>query len=242
MNDATVTKGNWPTRLLYTGLVLLVGGLIVGQLGINPFASMLSIAIAFLVLIAAAVIVLIALLRGRSATVSNQGWLALLLGLGAVGITGNQFGGGGGGAPIHDISTDTTNPPEFIVVATLRSEGDNPAEYLDDGTAEQQAEAYPDIDTLTLNVDSTAAFGAALTVAESMGWEIVAAEPSEGRIEATASTPFVGFKDDVVIRVQPDAAGSIVDVRSKSRIGKGDMGVNATRVREYSAKLLAETS
>jgi uncharacterized protein (DUF1499 family) len=66
-----------------------------------------------------------------------------------------------------------------------------------------------------------------------MGWDIVAEVPAEGRIEATATTSFVGFKDDVVIRIQATDTGSRIDVRSKSRVGKGDMGVNAARVRAY---------
>ena len=70
-----------------------------------------------------------------------------------------------------------------------------------------------------------------------MGWEIVASDPDKGHIEAVANTPFVGFKDDVVIRVAAGADGTLVDVRSKSRIGKGDMGVNAERVRNYATKL-----
>ena len=69
--------------------------------------------------------------------------------------------------------------------------------------------------------------------AEEMGWEIVASVPEEGRIEATAKTPFVGFKDDVVIRVRGGDNGTEVDVRSKSRFGQGDVGVNAARIRAY---------
>ena len=83
------------------------------------------------------------------------------------------------------------------------------------------------------------AFEAALDAARAMGWEIVANVPTEGRIEATATTPFVGFKDDVVIRVQPTPTGSRIDVRSKSRVGRGDMGVNAQRIRDYRARLTA---
>jgi uncharacterized protein (DUF1499 family) len=200
---------------------------------------MLAITLGCLLFIIAAVIVITTLFRQGRSNVTSNGWIALTLGVLALVNAGSQFSGGG--PPIHDISTDTINPPVFIAVAELRSESDNPAEYLDDGTAKLQADAYPDITTITLNMDQSAAFTAALSTAQSMGWEIVAAEESEGRIEATASTPYVGFKDDVVIRVQASENNSLVDVRSKSRVGKGDVGVNAARIRKYSAKLRAES-
>jgi uncharacterized protein (DUF1499 family) len=74
-------------------------------------------------------------------------------------------------------------------------------------------------------------------VAKDMGWEILAVVPSEGRVEATDTTWYFGFKDDVVVRVQPDSTGSRVDVRSESRVGGGDTGTNARRVRAYLARL-----
>ncbi|HJR53568.1 MAG TPA: DUF1499 domain-containing protein, partial [Gemmatimonadota bacterium] len=54
-----------------------------------------------------------------------------------------------------------------------------------------------------------------------------------GRIEATATTPWFGFKDDVVVRIRPEAGGSRVDVRSVSRVGRSDVGTNARRIEEY---------
>ncbi len=238
MNTSSPKKGKWTTIFVYAVIILLVGGLIVGQLGINPFASMLALTFAHLFAVIAALIVAISALRARSsAGIGALGWAALVLGALAFISGGSRFGGGGGGAPIHDISTDTANPPAFVDIVALRADAPNPADYLDDGTAETQAEAYPDIQTLVIDAAPDQVFANALSAAEAMDWEIVASMPSEGRIEATASTSFVGFKDDVVIRVQADSDGTRVDVRSKSRIGKGDMGVNAARIREYSAKL-----
>ena len=77
------------------------------------------------------------------------------------------------------------------------------------------------------------AFDRALEAAKRQGWEIVAAVPGEGRIEATDTTRWFGFKDDVVVRVRPDGAGSRVDVRSVSRVGRGDVGTNARRIRGF---------
>ncbi|WP_404326387.1 DUF1499 domain-containing protein [Aerophototrophica crusticola] len=73
--------------------------------------------------------------------------------------------------------------------------------------------------------------------ARDMGWDIVAVEPAEGRVEATATTAWFGFKDDVVVRVRPEGDGSRIDVRSKSRVGRSDLGANAARIRDYLARL-----
>ena len=79
----------------------------------------------------------------------------------------------------------------------------------------------------------------ALDAAERMGWTMVASSPAEGRIEATDKTLWYGFKDDIVIRVTPSAGGSKVDVRSVSRVGRSDIGINAQRIRRYLEKLKA---
>jgi uncharacterized protein (DUF1499 family) len=134
---------------------------------------------------------------------------------------------------IHDITTDTANPPAFVAVLPLRVDAPNPPQYLGEEVAAQQREAYPDIETLTLAVPPDQAFARALEVAEGMGWEIVASEPAEGRIEATETTFWFGFKDDVVIRIAGTEDGSRLDVRSKSRVGRSDVGANAERIRKF---------
>ena len=134
---------------------------------------------------------------------------------------------------IHDISTNTTNPPVFVAVLPLRVDAPNPPEYLGEEVASQQREAYPDIKTLMLTMPADQAFARAHEVAEGMGWEIVASEPNDGRIEATETTFWFGFKDDVVIRIAGTAGGSLLDVRSKSRVGRSDVGANAARIRRF---------
>jgi uncharacterized protein (DUF1499 family) len=140
-------------------------------------------------------------------------------------------------APIHDITTDTSNPPEFVAILPLRASAPNPAKYTGPALADSQRAAYPDIQPVMLNVAPAAAFHAALDVARGMGWQMVAADSSAGRIEATATTPWYGFKDDVVIRVEPAPQGSRVDVRSVSRVGGSDVGTNARRIKAYVARL-----
>ena len=134
---------------------------------------------------------------------------------------------------IHDITTDTHNPPEFVAVAPLRADAPNPVEYEGEEIARQQREAYPEIQPLETDIYPAIVFDHALATAETLGWEIVAADSDIGRIEATDTTFWFGFKDDVVIRIQGSDGGSIVDVRSKSRVGLSDVGANAARIRRF---------
>lgn len=142
--------------------------------------------------------------------------------------------------PIHDISTDVENPPAFVAVVPLRGGASNPPEYDGEETARAQREAYPDIMPMLFTQPPAEVFQAALAVARDMGWEVVAAEEDEGRIEAVATTRWFGFKDDVVIRLTPAGVGTRLDIRSKSRIGRSDIGANARRIRDFRAALNAE--
>lgn len=135
--------------------------------------------------------------------------------------------------PIHDITTDTAEPPEYVAVLPLRADAPNTTTYAGDKIASQQREAYPDLQPLILNVPPPQAFERARAAVGEMGWDLVAADAAAGRIEATDTTFWYGFKDDVVIRVRPAGAGSRVDVRSLSRVGGGDVGTNAKRIRRY---------
>jgi uncharacterized protein (DUF1499 family) len=134
---------------------------------------------------------------------------------------------------IHDITTDTETPPVFVAILPLRANAPNSADYEGPELAAQQRTGYPDLGPLTLQLPPAQAFAHALETARAMGWEIVASEPVEGRIEATDTTFWFGFKDDVVVRVKPDGNGSRIDVRSVSRVGRSDVGKNARRITEY---------
>jgi uncharacterized protein (DUF1499 family) len=137
---------------------------------------------------------------------------------------------------IHDISTDTDNPPRYVAVLPLRKGAENPADYSADVAAEQKR-AYPDIAPAMLELPPAEAFARAERAARAMGWDIVAVVPADLRIEATDTTLLFGFKDDIVIRVAPSGNGSRVDVRSLSRVGKSDFGVNANRIRKFLRQL-----
>lgn len=136
--------------------------------------------------------------------------------------------------PIHDITTDIVHPPQFVAILPLRKDAPNSAVYGGPEVAIKQRTAYPDIQTLIINAPGPQAFEQALAAARAMGWQIVAAEPREGRIEATDTTFLFGFKDDIAVRVTPaDENRSLIDVRSLSRVGRSDVGKNAARIRCY---------
>ena len=134
---------------------------------------------------------------------------------------------------IHDITTDTEDPPVFVAVVPLRADAANPPEYPGEEVAQQQREAYPDVRPIQTGLSPAEAFDRAEQVARDLGWEIVVTLPQEGRIEATDTTFWFGFKDDVVIRVRSTAEGSRVDIRSKSRVGRSDVGANAARIQAF---------
>ena len=134
--------------------------------------------------------------------------------------------------PIHDISTDLQNPPAFKAVVPLRADAPNPLDRPADVT-DQQRKGYPDIQPVTLEVPPDRAFDDALQTAQTMEWEIVSADKSSGTIEATDTTTWFGFKDDVAVRLTPWGSGTRVDVRSVSRVGRSDVGTNARRIQEF---------
>lgn len=133
---------------------------------------------------------------------------------------------------IHDISTDTRNPPAFVDVLPLRGWALNPPEYDGSDAARQQHAAYPDIVPLIVPDDRLHVHAAVRAVIGARGWRLAGDDEQAGRLEAVATTPVLRFKDDVVVRVTREPDGRTrVDVRSKSRFGRSDFGTNARRVR-----------
>ena len=137
--------------------------------------------------------------------------------------------------PIHDITTDPIDPPRFEALARLRSgEGANTAVYAGLYSAEQQRLAYPDIETVELEVPALRAYEVTLALVNKRKWRVVDERPPQprrdGRIEAIAQTLIMGFREDVTIRIKPDGEGSRVDIRSSSRYFESDLGSNAARV------------
>src|SRR6202045_1945105 len=137
---------------------------------------------------------------------------------------------------IHDITTDPIDPPRFEALARLRSgDGANPAVYAGLYSAEQQRAAYPDIETVELEVPVQRAYEITLQLVTKRKWLVIDERAPQlprriGRIEAVARTPIMGFREDVSIRVSPDGEDSRVDIRSSSRYFESDLGSNASRI------------
>ena len=167
------------------------------------------------------------------------GLAGLAIGLATAGIPWQQWRTVQSLPYIHDITTDTEHPPKFVALLPLREGAENSVEYSGAEVAQQQQKAYPDLAPAVIEAPMAKVFERAEAVARAMGWQIVASVPSEGRIEATDTTLLYGFKDDVVVRIAAEGDASRVDVRSVSRVGKSDVGVNAKRIRTFLSKLSA---
>ena len=145
--------------------------------------------------------------------------------------------------PIHDISTNRINPPEFVAIAPLRADAPNTLVYgasnnmTPEQLIEQTDEAYPNLVTQLYSESVNEVFEKALAAVDDLGWELVAQDASAGRIEATDTTFWFRFKDDVVIKIDQQGSETAVDVRSVSRVGTGDVGANAIRMRKLFALL-----
>lgn len=135
--------------------------------------------------------------------------------------------------------TDTVAPPGFVALAEVRKAAPNGADYAGEAVAHQQAQAYPEIAPHESTLPPAQLFARAEQLANDSGWMIAETVPAEGRIEATATSLLFGFKDDVVIRIAPTARGSRLDMRSASRVGRSDVGVNAARIGKFLARLTA---
>jgi uncharacterized protein (DUF1499 family) len=133
---------------------------------------------------------------------------------------------------IHDLTTDLENPPTFTAVIARRGNAPNRLDRST-GLTELQRQGYPDLAPVTLQTRPDQIFDRALAAAQSLGWEIVTADKSSGRIEATDKTRWFGFEDDVVVRLTPWGTGTRIDVRSVSRMGVGDSGRNAARIKRF---------
>lgn len=140
--------------------------------------------------------------------------------------------GGGDHPRIHDITTDTEDPPVFTAAVQRRGDRANSLEIRQD-TLEQQRAAYADLDTLLTDAPIDDAFDHALRVATALGWEVYHQDRNAGVIEAVDTTAIMRFQDDIVIRVRSNADGTLVDLRSVSRVGLGDLGANAARIRAF---------
>lgn len=139
---------------------------------------------------------------------------------------------------LTDISTDLDNPPPYVFALADRPEDSRPVVDPTDEDADLQREAYPDIVPRHYPVGPGRVFDDASAIVAGRGWTLLGAkrpeEPDEtGRIEAVALSPIFGFRQAIVIRIEPDGEGTLVDMRSTARNGDHDLGANAERIRSF---------
>jgi hypothetical protein len=262
--DATLSHASAQPRAqkdIFGYLVLIagVGALVWGAVaavgtgwGFWAYTSGLKgVAGAFLLGVAALLTGLVQEWRVRKSTtppLRARRWVGMLFALVYVGWVGTFLVKALTVPAIHDISTDLADPPAF---QTLQMRADNLDNVpgADDAkmrgmTPEQRwamvhQKAYGDIRSVRVNEPVASVVAKAERLAKARGWDVAISLPEEGRLEATETSAFFQFKDDVVLRVRPSAtgAGSIVDMRSVSRVGQSDLGMNAKRVRSFLADL-----
>ena len=134
---------------------------------------------------------------------------------------------------IHDLTTDTQAPPEFIAAKRLRAPGDNNLNYGGMETAAQQGDAFPDLQPIITELAPEAAYRRCLLIIDALGWTLTGSDSRSGHIEAYEASALFGFIDDVVIRIMADGENTRIDIRSASRVGTGDLGANARRIRGF---------
>lgn len=236
----------WARRLALFSLTVVLLSIIVARSGLLDlipvlvtFTAGLGLAVAGILLAIAAFVVIWRLgLRGFGSAVS-----AVLIGLALLaypiylGIKVYSL------PKVSDVTSDPADPPAFEIVARLRNRQANPAAYRGLSPQAMETSVYSDIESLDLTVSPQVAYAAVLAALAKRKdniaaplWRVIDERPPgpgrDGHVEAIAYTSIMGFRDDVAIRIRQTAEGSQVDVRSASRYGRWDFGVNAARVRQ----------
>jgi uncharacterized protein (DUF1499 family) len=243
MSEQVLENRTWWSRAILIGSVVAAVMLPVGalgtRLGIWQFSGGFMLLAGGVVLAAVGLIVglvgIIVAARRKLAADKPAIYIGTLVSALVLAVVGVQFVAATSVPPIHNISTDVNDPPAFDRIVALRGEGSNPLEYDSERLAPLQQEAYPWVQPLDSDLAPIDAVRRARGVLEDMGLEIVGVEEDRGLLEATDTTFWFGFKDDMVVRIraQEDGSGSRVDVRSVSRVGTSDLGVNARRIGEF---------
>lgn len=211
-----------------------LSSLYLGMPGMTAFGVFFYAMAAGLVLAVAGLSLALFAAIARAGGLGRQGLVMMLPAIAALTIIVAMTGPGRIMSPlIHDISTDTADPPAFVEAGKQRLPGQNPVEYGGAETAAQQARAYPHIQPIHTGLRRDEALDEAVRAVKDLGWEFINVDYERGIIEAYETTPVFGFVDDIVIRVRRDGSGSRVDVRSASRLGKGDLGENAARIERF---------
>lgn len=185
-----------------------------------------------LVALVLSVVGLIATRDGRDPSGRSRALIGGCIGAALIGATLSAASSGSGVPPINDITTSLQDPPSFTHAAGIPENQDRDMSYPEDFVV-QVEEGYPDLAPLRLEMSPQESYARALAAAEDLGWEITFQDSDAGIFEAQSVSTVFRFVDDIAVRVRPDGSGSVIDVRSKSRDGRGDLGANADRIRSF---------
>jgi uncharacterized protein (DUF1499 family) len=220
------------------GLLVGIGGIQIGAL--DPFSGFkIAVGLGLLFGLLALVASLIGLYRtrkGGNRTGRENAWAGMALGAISLAALIAPALGAGGHPAIHDVTTNPDDPPAFsdeVARAPGRRNGVRYPDPTPEVTALQRA-AFPDLAPLEVDLPPPQALERARNVALSLGWEVARTDSAAFTLEATQTSRVFRFVDDVVIRIRPNGnGGSTVDLRSNSRVGGGDLGANALRIRAF---------
>ncbi len=256
---ASGTRCTFPARRLATlAVILAAGGALAGLVAaLGSGAELWSFRPAFTVLrwafftaAAGGVLALVALLWGlmSRAHATALSLAALVFAVGYCGYVASWVRVASAAPAIHDVTTDLADPPQFRALP-VRADNLETIPDLDDPALaalppverlhEVQRRRYPELTSIRLPVAPDRALAMVADRMAARGWAIAARDPQAGTVEATATVSLFRFRDDIVARVRPAPGGSVVDLRSVSRVGTSDLGVNAGRVRDFAADLRA---
>ncbi len=170
--------------------------------------------------------------EGSGRTGRERAWTGIGSGVALLLVLANAVSAGGGAPPIHDITTDLDDPPVYSVGVRDASDRVNGVDYPDGGAdvPNQQRAAFPDLTSVQLSAAPAEALARSQQTAEALGWTVTWVDTEALNMEAYETTSVFRFVDDVAIRVRPSGSGAVIDLRSNSRVGGGDLGANAARI------------
>jgi uncharacterized protein (DUF1499 family) len=236
MTQGTARASGWAAAIGGAAVVGFIGGPVLAHFYILPaMAGFVLLDLGGLLGVAALIAGVVAVVRGAGLRLGFVLGLLLTATFLVVALPARKF------PAINDISTDTVNPPQFVKAASLGANAGRNLTYPGDAFAEQQRGSYPDLGPLPMQLPTDEAFRRVVAAAKQMpAWEITRVDPAARALEGVATSWLFRFQDDFVVEVRPHGDGSAVQMRSKSRDGKGDLGANGARIKAFFARLASD--
>ncbi len=243
MNELKTSTKVVLASAIVTLVILLAGplGYKFGLVGLMPSLVSLLVALlgAVIVFLVGLALIVVAQKNGQGADRTMLA-VAIVVSLIPMVAMGPQIAKAQSVPPIHDITTDTEQVPQFDVIVQQRVGAPNSLVYGSEQLPREelaalQLKAYPGVQPRTVQMNVADAAARAEQVLAAMGLEVVNVDAQAGLVEATATTFWFGFKDDMVVRLTAADAETRIDVRSVSRVGQSDVGANAARIEKFLA-------